>query len=102
MKSTKKTIVIKMEFDLVDWLDDTTVPEFADVASTLKVISMYKQAPEAFNKAQSKVIDRWLNKNSVEKFMSAQKQAERHLALLQAEGQLATEFMWTKRINMNH
>ena len=102
MKALKKTIVIKMEFDLVDWVDDKYIPPFAEVASTLKIISMYKQSPEAFNKAQVKHITRWLSKNSVEKFVSAHNQAERHLALLQAEGQLATEFMWTKRINMNH
>ncbi|MCI4437620.1 MAG: hypothetical protein JHC33_12510 [Ignisphaera sp.] len=102
MKITKKKIVIKMEFDLVDWLDDTTVPAFAEVASTLKIISMYNQSPEAFNKRQVKDITRWLNKNSVEKFVNAQKQAERHQALLKAEGQLAAEFMWTKRINTDH
>jgi hypothetical protein len=91
-----------MEFSLVDWLDDTTVPAFSELSETLKVIFMYRQSPEAFNKAQTKIIDRWLNKNSIDKFVSAQKQAERHQALLKAEGQLAAEFMWTKRINTDH
>jgi hypothetical protein len=102
MKATKKKIVIKMEFSLVDWLDDTTVPAFDEVTETLKIISMYKQSPEAFNKAQTKIITRWLNKNSVTKFLKAKAQAEYHQALLEEDGQIATEMMWTKRINMNH
>ena len=102
MKPTKKTITISMEFDLVDWLDDTHIPDFSEVASTLKVISIYRQSPEAFTKGQTKSITRWLSKNSVEKFIRAKYSAERHQALLDKDAQFATELMWTKRANTNH
>lgn len=102
MKPTKKKIVIKMEFSLVDWLDDTTVPAFNEVVETLKIISIYRQNPEAFNKVQTKIIDRWLTKNSVVKFLGAKAKAEYHQALLEEDGAIANEMMWTKRINMNH
>lgn len=98
----KKTIVIKMQFDLVDWVDDNHVPPFEEVASTLKVISIYKQAPETFTKGQSKVIDKWLSKNSIEKFQLAKARAELHQAILVEDGAIAADMMWTKRINMNH
>ena len=101
-RQTKKTIIVKMEFDLVDWIDDTHVPPFEEVASTLKVISIYKQAPETFTKGQSKVIDKWLSKNSIDKFVKAKNLAEYHQALLAADGEIASEMLWTKRINMNH
>jgi hypothetical protein len=101
-KQTKKTIVVKMEFDLVDWIDDTHVPEFSEVASTLKVISMYKQAPESFTKSQTKVITSWLNNNSIEKFVKAKNLAEKHQALLAEDAEFADALMWTKRINTNH
>jgi hypothetical protein len=91
-----------MEFDLVDWLDESHVPDFSEVASTLKIISMYRQTPEAFNKGQIKAITQWLNKNSVPKFVNAQRQAERHQALLDEDAQFASDMMWTKRINTNH
>ena len=91
-----------MEFDLVDWFDDSHVPEFSEVASTLKVISIYKQAPETFTKGQTKVITRWLEKNSIEKFIKAKNQAEYHQAMLSADAEFASDMMWTKRINMNH
>ena len=102
MTSAKKTIVIKMEFDLVDWCDDKYVPEFSEVASTLKVISMYKQCPESFTKSQTKSITKWLSKNSIEKFIKAKHTAERHQALLEQDSEFAEELMWTRRINTNH
>ena len=102
MRQNKKTITVKMEFDLVDWLDDTTVPEFSEVSSTLKIISMYRQTPEVFTKGQTKLIARWLNKNSVEKFLRAKFVAEKHQAMLAEDGEFANDMMWTKRINTNH
>lgn len=91
-----------MQFDLVDWLDDTHVPAFEEVASTLKIISIYKQAPETFTKGQSKAIDKWLSKNSIEKFLRAKLKAELHQAILAEDNAIASDMMWTKRINMNH
>ena len=102
MKSPKKTLVIKMEFDLVDWLDDKYIPEYSEVASTLKVISLFRQAPETFTKGQTKVIDRWLSKNSIEKFLRAKFTAEKHQVILEKDEEFATEMMWTKRVNTNH
>jgi hypothetical protein len=101
-KVIKKKIVMKMEFDLVDWTDDTHVPEFSEVSSTLKIISMYRQSPEAFTKGQTKVIVSWLKKNSVDKFIKAKNLAEYHQAILAEDAQFATEMMWTKRINRDH
>ena len=91
-----------MEFDLVDWLDDSHVPEFSEVASTLKVISMYKQTPESFTKTQTQVITKWLSKNSIEKFVKAKTLAEKHQAMLAEDSEFADALMWTKRINTNH
>lgn len=102
MKTKKKEIVIKMSFDLVSWTDDTTVPAYSDVSSTLKIISLFRQTPEVFTKGQTKIIDSWLKKNSVEKFVAAKINAEKHLAILQQDNDFATEMMWTKRINQNH
>ena len=102
MTSTKKTIVVKVEFDLVDWCDDKYVPEFSEVASTLKVISMYKQSPDIFTKGQTKHITNWLSKNSIEKFVKAKYAAERHQALLEQDAEFAEEIMWNRRINTNH
>ena len=101
-KNRKKTIVIKMEFDLVDWTDDTYVPEFSEVASTLKVISIYRQAPESFTKAQTNMITKWLSKNSIDKFVKAKTLAEKHQAMFEEDCEFANDMMWTKRINMNH
>ena len=101
-KLSKKTIVVKMEFDLVDWADDTYVPNYDEIASTLKLISMYKHEPEGFNKAQVKIINKWLKENSVEKFLKAKTLAERHQAMLAEDGEIANDMMWTKRINTNH
>ncbi|MCI4435779.1 MAG: hypothetical protein JHC33_03065 [Ignisphaera sp.] len=101
-KQTKQTIVIKMEFDLVDWTDDTYIPAFAEVASTLKVISMYRQTPESFTKAQTGIITSWLKKNSVEKFVKAKMLAEKHQAMFEEDCEIANDMMWTKRVNTNH
>lgn len=101
-RTKKKTIVIKMEFDLVDWVDDTYVPEFSEVASTLKIISIYRQTPEVFSKGQTKVINSWLKKNSIDKFVKAKTLAEHHQALLEEDAAIASDMMWVKRINMNH
>ena len=101
-KPSKKTIVLKMEFDLVDWTDDTHVPEFSEVASTLKIISIYRQAPESFNKAQTGIITSWLKKNSVEKFIKAKMLAEKHQAQFQEDCEFANDMMWTKRVNRDH
>ena len=102
MKPIKKILVIKMEFDLVDWFDDKHIPEFSEVASTLKVISMFRQAPESFTKGQTNSIKRWLQKNSIEKFVKAKVAAEKHQALLEQDEEFATEIMWTRRTNTNH
>ena len=101
-KQNKKTLIVRMEFDLVDWFDDTTVPTFDEIASTLKVISMYKREPEGFNKSQTKIINNWLKENSVEKFITAKTQAERQQAMFAHDIEFATDMMWSKRINVNH
>ncbi len=99
---TKKIIVVKMQFDLVDWRDDTYIPNYEEIASTLKIISIFKGEPSCFNKAQSKIISKWLKENSVEKFVKAKVLAEKHQAMLAEDCELADAIMWTKRINMNH
>ena len=102
MKQTKRTLVLKVGFTLVDWVDDTHVPEFCDVAETLKIISMYRQTPEVFTKGQTKIINKWLTKNSVEKFLKAKHQAEKHQAMLAEDGEIASDMMWSRRLNTNH
>lgn len=103
MKSNKKSsIVLKINFELVDWMDNTTVPNFAEISSTLKVISYFQQTPEIFTKGQTKLVIGWLKRNSVDKFITAKHTAEHHQELLNQDLELTSEFLWTKRINMNH
>ena len=52
MRQNKKIIVLKMEFDLVDWKDDTYVPSYDEISSTLKVLSAYRQEPEGFTRGK--------------------------------------------------
>ncbi len=102
MKTKKKSIVLKMEFDLVDWTDNSYVPSFSEISSTLKIISIYKQTPEVFTKNQTKILTSWLKKNSITKFVKAKELAEKHQALLEEDGQFAFGSMWIKRFNTNH
>jgi len=101
-KITKRTITLKMEFDLVDWLDSSYVPAFDELASTLKIISLFNQNPSTFDADQTKIITQWLTKNSVEKFSQAYNDAIRHQALLKEEGSRAWDSMWTRRTNVDH
>ena len=101
-KQNKKIVVVNMEYDLVNWPDDTYIPNYLEISSTLKLISMYKREPEGFNKTQTKIITKWLKENSVEKFVKAQTLAEKHQAMLAEDGEIANDMMWTKRINTNH
>jgi len=102
MRQNKKIIVLKMEFDLVDWKDDTYVPSYDEISSTLKVLSAYRQEPEGFTKSQTKIITKWLKENSIEKFLKAKQLAERHQAMLAEDNEISSDYRFFKRLNTNH